>query len=80
MQGRFSQFRKALLLLLMICIQLWDVDTGQCLFVYTGHFAQIYAVAFDGQRIATGSLDSTVRIWSARTGYGSSHKASLLSS
>lgn len=50
------------------CLQLWDLDTGQCLYVYTGHFAQIYAVAFDGERIATGSLDSTVRIWSARTG------------
>lgn len=49
--------------------QLWDVDTGECLFVFRGHEHQIYAVAFDGIRVATGSLDSTVRIWSATTGY-----------
>lgn len=49
--------------------QLWDVDTGECLFVYRGHIHQIYAVAFDGIRVVTGSLDSTVRIWSATTGW-----------
>lgn len=34
-----------------------------------GHQHQIYAVAFDGIRVASGSLDSTVRIWSAKTGW-----------
>ncbi len=48
--------------------QIWDVDTGECLQVLRGHYHQIYAVAFDGERVATGSLDSTVRIWSAATG------------
>jgi F-box and WD-40 domain protein CDC4 len=50
-----------------IC-QLWDIESGQCIYVFSGHLHQIYAVAFDGQRVATGSLDSTVRIWSAKTG------------
>jgi F-box and WD-40 domain protein CDC4 len=34
----------------------------------TGHFSQIYAIAFDGNRIATGSLDTSVRIWDPTTG------------
>ena len=36
--------------------------------MFRGHYHQIYAVAFDGERVATGSLDSTVRVWSAQTG------------
>jgi WD domain, G-beta repeat len=49
--------------------QLWDVDTGECLQVFRGHFNQIYAVAFDGKIIASGGLDTTVRVWDALTGY-----------
>jgi len=40
--------------------------------VLTGHVGEIYAVAFDGLRIVAGSSDSTVRVWSASTGYVSS--------
>lgn len=36
---------------------------------FVGHAHQVYAVAFDGVRVATGSLDSTVRLWSPETGY-----------
>lgn len=36
--------------------------------MFRGHQHYIYAVAFDGQRIVTGSSDSTVRIWDATTG------------
>ena len=49
-------------------IQLWDVDTGKCLQVFRGHFNQIYTVAFDGKIIASGGLDTTVRVWDAQTG------------
>lgn len=48
--------------------QLWDIDTGACLHVLRGHFSQIYSVAFDGVRIASGGLDTCVRIWDAETG------------
>lgn len=54
---------------LVLFSQLWDLDTGECLQVFRGHYHQIYAVAFDGERVATGSLDSTVRVWSAQTGF-----------
>lgn len=33
-----------------------------------GHYHQIYSVAFDGVRIASGGLDTTVRVWDASTG------------
>jgi WD40 repeat protein len=49
--------------------QLWDVDTGDCLQVFRGHFNQIYAVAFDGKIVASGGLDTTVRVWDVHTGY-----------
>lgn len=41
---------------------------GECLQILRGHYHQIYAVAFDGKRIASGSMDSTVCIWAADTG------------
>ena len=56
-------------LVALISGQLWDVDTGECLQVFRGHFNQIYAVAFDGKIIASGGLDTTVRVWDALTGY-----------
>ena len=49
--------------------QMWNVDTGECLRTFEGHYHQIYAVAFDGLRVATGSLDSTVRVWNPESGY-----------
>lgn len=36
--------------------------------VLRGHFHQIYSVAFDGIRIASGGLDTTVRVWDPETG------------
>jgi len=53
-------------------LQLWNVDTGECLHVFRGHIGEIYSVAFDGARVITGSLDSTVRVWDAETGCVSS--------
>ncbi len=51
-----------------LSLQLWNVDTGECIRVLRGHHHQIYSVAFDGKFIATGSLDSTVRLWDFDSG------------
>lgn len=48
--------------------QLWNLDTGECLQTFTGHYSQIYSIAFNGSLVITGSLDSTVRVWSPITG------------
>lgn len=64
-------YSSAIFLVVLISGQLWDVDTGECLQVFRGHFNQIYAVAFDGKIIASGGLDTTVRVWDALTGYAS---------
>ncbi|KAJ7626308.1 WD40-repeat-containing domain protein, partial [Mycena polygramma] len=36
----------------------WNIDSGE---VLRGHFHQMYSVAFDGVRIASGGLDTTDR-------------------
>jgi WD40 repeat protein len=49
-------------------LRLWDVQTGLLLAERRGHGGQyIYAVSFspDGARIATGSSDRTIHLWSA---------------
>jgi WD40 repeat protein len=53
----------------VLSVQLWNVDTGECLHVMRGHFHQIYSVVFDGVHIASGGLDTTVRVWNATNGY-----------
>lgn len=46
-------------------VYLWDVMTGQQIFVLRGHTARITGIAFspDGSRMATSSYDGTVRLW-----------------
>jgi WD40 repeat protein/serine/threonine protein kinase len=51
-------------------VYLWDVETGEVLRRYTGHEADIWAIAIspDGRYVVAGSYDSTARIWDAETG------------
>lgn len=48
--------------------RIWSISEGRCYRTLSGHFSQIYAIAFDGKRIATGSLDTSVRIWDPHSG------------
>jgi DNA-binding beta-propeller fold protein YncE len=50
---------------------MWDADSGHPFGQpLTGHSGQVTSVALspDGQRIASGSFDNTVRVWDAATG------------
>lgn len=47
---------------------LWDVSTGTTTRRLAGHMGKIYAVEFndDASVVASGSFDSTVRLWDLR--------------
>ena len=51
-------------------MKIWDSATGKELFALKGHAGWVWSVAFspDGQRLASGSVDQTVRIWDSATG------------
>ncbi|KAG0220847.1 hypothetical protein BGX31_010462 [Mortierella sp. GBA43] len=51
-------------------VQLWDLDTGECIRTLTGHSDTIWAVALSpaGNRAASGGNDWMVRLWDAETG------------
>jgi WD40 repeat protein/transcriptional regulator with XRE-family HTH domain len=51
-------------------VKLWNANTGQELLTMVGHTAWVAGLAFspDGKRLASTSLDGTVRIWSLTPG------------
>jgi WD40 repeat protein len=51
-------------------VKLWDAATGKELLTLNGHTGWVMGVAFspDGKRLASTSLDGTVRIWSLTPG------------
>lgn len=50
--------------------RVWDLRTGECIFVLIGHTDRIYSCVYDVERNVcyTASVDNTVRIWDLTTG------------
>jgi WD40 repeat protein len=48
-------------------VMLWEVSTGRLVTTLVGHQKRVISVAFspNSQRVVTGSLDGSVRVWSA---------------
>jgi WD40 repeat protein len=59
-----------MLLLLLLLLQLWDVETGKERAALSGHTAEIVSVCFNtaGDLLATGSFDHDSRLWDVRSG------------
>jgi F-box and WD-40 domain protein CDC4 len=51
-------------------VRVWDLDSGKCRFVYTGHTEKVYSVGYSPEMeiAVSGSMDATVRIWCTKTG------------
>jgi WD40 repeat protein len=49
-------------------VRIWNLETGECLKVLTGHTRGIRAIRFDSAKLITGGMDGTIRIWNWRTG------------
>ncbi|CCA66634.1 related to cell division control protein CDC4 [Serendipita indica DSM 11827] len=51
-------------------VRVWDIITGVCKWVLSGHTQKVYSIVLDHARnqACSGSMDSSVRIWSLATG------------
>ncbi|KDR77422.1 hypothetical protein GALMADRAFT_138534 [Galerina marginata CBS 339.88] len=51
-------------------VGVWDIITGVCKWVLTGHTSKVYDVVLDVDRdqVYSGSMDGTIRIWDIQTG------------
>lgn len=75
---RVRPSRLYLRMLIDAALQIWNVDTGECLHVLDGHEQEIYSVAFDGVRVVSGGMDTTVRVWDAMSGSVYPHILTIL--
>lgn len=51
-------------------ILLWDLHNGKCLKTFLEHTDWVYSVSFgpEGKKLASGSIDGTVKLWDTHTG------------
>ncbi|MFM7885832.1 MAG: WD40 repeat domain-containing protein, partial [Pseudanabaena sp.] len=51
-------------------IKLWDIETGACLRIFSGHSHPVVSLVFTpkGDRLISGSSDCTIKIWDLFTG------------
>lgn len=48
-------------------LRVWDVSTGRCEHVLTGHVAAVRCVQYDGRRVVSGGYDYMVKVWDPET-------------
>lgn len=44
-------------------LRVWDVETGECLYVLMGHMAAVRCVQYDGKLVVSGAYDYNVKVW-----------------
>ncbi|KAG7440719.1 cell division control protein 4 [Guyanagaster necrorhizus] len=51
-------------------VRVWDIVTGQCKCILTGHTGKVYSIVLDPKRnqAYSGSMDGTIRVWNLQTG------------
>jgi len=51
-------------------VRIWDVESGRCLRVLTGHKMSVWSLGWsaDGKRALSGADDNTLRLWDVETG------------
>lgn len=51
-------------------MRLWDIQKGECVRIFSGHFGPIYSLAFspDGRILASGGADGNINLWDIGTG------------
>ena len=44
-------------------VRVWDLNLGRCVGLLEGHQASVRCLQVDEQRVATGSMDASIRLW-----------------
>ena len=46
---------------------MWDLQTGECLYVLRGHSKGLWCVQYDGRLLISGARDDKVKVWNPET-------------